>query len=284
MANYGAIDGGAVGMDIVDDTMEDPPPPASSFALRRSWCTPRMTFGAAAAIFALLVTYANPNYHYLASLRCRMMPSSSKCLDSRIQRDENEELFFEDQLVNHFDASDQSTWKHRYYVSTKHFRGKGHPIFHVVGGEGALDHGMLYPFVTEHLAPYFGAAVIQVEHRFYGEHRPIVGRDATVKELLELLTPQQAMSDNVKLGRYFAMEVLECSPHRNSSFYCPVITVGGSYPGFLSAMLRVVHPDYADASYASSAPLKLYDQSTDQNVYYDIVSMQFVCTHTTRGF
>jgi hypothetical protein len=132
---------------------------------------------------------------------------------------------------------------------------------------------MLYPFVTEHLAPHFGAAVVQVEHRFYGRYRPIVGREATVNELLELLTPQQAMADNVRLGREFARG-LGCSTHRNSSDYCPIITVGGSYPGFLSAMLRVVYPDYADASYASSAPLKLYDQSTSQNVYYDIVSIR----------
>ena len=80
----------------------------------------------------------------------------------------------------------------------------------------------------------------------------------------EPLTPQQAMADNVKLGRIFKKE-LGCSDDRSSTNYCPVITVGGSYPGFLSALLRLPYPDYVDASYASSAPLKLCDQSTDQD-------------------
>jgi hypothetical protein len=74
--------------------------------------------------------------------------------------DENEACFYDEQLVDHFStsSSSSSTWSNRYYKSTNYFRGPGHPIFLVVGGEGALDNGMLYPFVTQHLAPRFGAA------------------------------------------------------------------------------------------------------------------------------
>jgi hypothetical protein len=182
--------------------------------------------------------------------------------------------FYHKQLVDHFfvdgasssndDDGNNDTCSHRYYASTKYFGGTGHPIFQVVGGEGALDAGMLYPFVTKRLALYFGAAVIQIEHRFYGPYQPIMGREPTVDELVRLLTPQQAMADNVKLGHVFKME-LNCSDDRSSPNYCPVITFGGSYPDFLSAILRLVYPDYVDGSYASSAPLKLYDQSTDQD-------------------
>lgn len=73
--------------------------------------------------------------------------------------DENEACFYDEQLVDHFSDDDaSSTWSNRYYKSTNYFRGPGHPIFLVGGGEGALDNGMLYPFVTQHLAPRFGAA------------------------------------------------------------------------------------------------------------------------------
>ena len=75
--------------------------------------------------------------------------------------DENEACFYDEQLVDHFSSNhddNTSTWSNRYYKSTNYFRGPGHPIFLVVGGEGALDNGMLYPFVTQHLAPRFGAA------------------------------------------------------------------------------------------------------------------------------
>ena len=118
-------------------------------------------------------------------------------------------------------------------------------------------------------------SVIQIEHRFYGPYQPIMGREATVEELLSLLTPQQAMADMIHLTKHFKEE-LGCSntqfDRNDSKHYCPVVTVGGSYPGFLSAMFRLVYPNFVDISYASSAPLKLYDQSTDQNVYYDIVT------------
>ena len=184
--------------------------------------------------------------------------------------DINQPFFWDDQLVNHF-SNDTSTWSNRYYKSTKYFEGPGSPIFLVVGGEGALEK-MLYPFITEHLAPRFGAAVIQIEHRFYGPYRPIMGREATTEELLELLTPQQAMADMVYLTKHFKDE-LGCSKHtRKSSKYCPVITVGGSYPGFLSAMFRLVYPDFVDISYASSAPLKLYDHTANQYSFYDIIT------------
>ena len=141
--------------------------------------------------------------------------------------DEDEELFYDEQLVNHFNG-DKSTWSNRYFKSTNYFQGPGHPIFMVVGGEGAMDTGMLYPFITQHLAPHFGAAVIQIEHRFYGQYQPIIGRDATVSELIELLTPQQAMADMVQLTKSFKKE-LNCDMYDRSSVnYCPVISVGGS--------------------------------------------------------
>ena len=185
--------------------------------------------------------------------------------------DENRALFYHDQLVDHFDPSVTSTWSNRYYASTEYFKGPGHPVFMIVGGEGSLDHGMLYPFITQHLAPRFGAAVIEIEHRFYGPYQPIVGRQATVEELIELLTPQQAMADMVRLTSVFKDQI-NCPSSRGTKEYCPVISVGGSYPGFLSAMFRLVHPNFVDISYAASAPLKLYDQSANQNVYYDIVT------------
>lgn len=165
-------------------------------------------------------------------------PSSSG--DEDDFHDETRELFYDDQLINHFNGS-TSTWSNRYYQSTKYFKGPGHPIFLIVGGEDALD-GMLYPFVTRHLASHFGAAVVNPEHRFYGPYQPITGRKATVAELLELLTLQQAMADMVRLTEHYKKE-LNCSQYdRSSEKYCPVITVGGSYPGVLSALFRLVYP------------------------------------------
>jgi len=184
---------------------------------------------------------------------------------------EDRQHFYKDQLVDHFDESNDATWSNRYYKSTKYFQGAGHPIIIIVGGEGALDHGMLYPFVTEVLAKRFGAAVLEIEHRFYGPYEPIP--NATSAQLLKLLTPGQAMADMVQLTKHVRdTEFVTCSPDRDSPDYCPIVTVGASYPGFLSAMFRIVHGDFVDISYASSAPLLMYAQQTDQYIYYDIVT------------
>jgi pimeloyl-ACP methyl ester carboxylesterase len=184
-------------------------------------------------------------------------------------------LFYDKQIVDHFSRDGEglkSYWKHRYYKSMKYFGGPGSPIFLIVGGEGALDNGMLYPFVSDILAKKFNAAVVQVEHRFYGRSKPV--ENATVPELLQLLTPQQAMADMLRLVNVYLREsdFQGCSLDRMSRKYCPIITVGGSYPGFLSAMFRFLHPDVIDAAYASAAPLYMYAQRTDPNVFYDIVT------------
>ena len=178
--------------------------------------------------------------------------------------------FFDKQIVNHFSDKEDEYWSHRYFQSTEYFKGPGHPIFLIICGEEHIDYGMLYPFIHQTLAKKFGAAVVQTEHRFYGPYQPV--KNATNQQLLELLTPHQALSDNVNLIRHLRHHEFGCSGDRNSKHYCPIVTVGGSYPGFLSAMFRLVYPEVIDISYASSAPLKIHAQTADQNAPYDVVT------------
>lgn len=224
-----------------------------------------------------------------------MMPGSFRSSSSMViipenDGDGNTALFYNEALVDHTNKSpsNNATWSHRYYKSMKYFKGPGSPIFMIIGGEGSLDHGMLYPFVTEVLAKKFGAAVIQPEHRFYGPYQPVP--NATVDQLLQLLTPAQAMDDMIRLFTHHlrARDFRDCSLDRSSPMYCPFITIGASYPGFLSAMFRLLHSDVVDAAYASSAPLYMYAQQTDPNVFYDIVTAAAEkaspgCVHSVKG-
>jgi Serine carboxypeptidase S28 len=237
-----------------------------------------LVFAAAAIVGALLVNYTSgENGSAGLSSQSELPLLSSKLRSSeKTAEHRNRPRFFDRQLVDHFSDQNQEPryWSNRYYQSTKYFAGGGHPIFLIVGGEGALDPdtGMLYPFVTDRLAQLFGAAVLEVEHRFYGPYVPVENATAP-RELLQLLTPHQAMSDMVRLVRHVRdTDLAGCSPHRASEHYCPVIAVGGSYPGFLSAMLRVLYPDVVDISYAASAPLLMYAQAVNHDVYYDIVT------------
>ena len=189
---------------------------------------------------------------------------------------DEEELYYPDQFVDHinYDTEHSSyqlkTYSQRYYKKSKHWYGPGYPILMIIGGEDELLTPMLYPFVNEGLASEFHAFVISPEHRFYGESQP-AGDNATVDEMIQYLTPDQALLDCVNLLQFLRDE-LHCSINPESKHYCPVITFGGSYPGFLSTMLRYRFPDYVDISYASSAPLLLYSQEVDANAYYDKIT------------
>jgi Serine carboxypeptidase S28 len=185
-------------------------------------------------------------------------------------------LYYREQRVNHLaDASeDNRTWSHRYYASDRYFAGPGRPIFLVLGGEGAMEpeHGLLYPFVTDHLAKTLGGAhVVQPEHRYYGASQPTT--PATDEnsddgdDLLVLFTYEQALHDAIRLVQKIQQE-LGCSSNSSSLDYCPVVAVGGSYPGFLSAMARVLFPHVVDMAYAASAPIRLYAQQVDSTAYY----------------
>uniref|UniRef100_A0A7R9WFY5 Prolylcarboxypeptidase n=1 Tax=Pseudictyota dubia TaxID=2749911 RepID=A0A7R9WFY5_9STRA len=183
----------------------------------------------------------------------------------------NTPLFWDGQRVDHFNNKDQRTWSNRYYKSTKYFGGAGSPIFIVVGGESGLNHGMLYPFVTDILAKKFQAAVLQIEHRFYGPYWPLA--NPTNSELVDLLTPHQALTDMVQLTRHVRDSAFTaCSAEKTSKDYCPVVSIGASYAGFLSALFRFAYPDFVDIAYASGAPLLMYGQARPNTVYYDIVT------------
>ena len=114
--------------------------------------------------------------------------------------------------------------------------------YYLLGGEGAIEpsSGIYYPFVTDVLAKKFSSLVVEPEHRFYGESLPM-GESSTYNDfnkVARLLNPQQALEDLMRFIR-FVQRKNGCEESRSNPNYCPVITVGGSYPGWLSAMARL---------------------------------------------
>ena len=190
------------------------------------------------------------------------------------------EHFFREQLVDHVNSSSRyqgQLWSQRYYIWDKEFQGPGSPIFVILGGEGNVEPetGLFYPFVTHHLAKIFGAYVLEPEHRFYGKSQPVNITTATAAchedPRVKLFTPEQALLDAIRLIDVTAAS-LGCSPDKFSKTYCPVVTIGGSYPGWLSAMARVVYPHKVDMAYAASAPMGFYSQQVNQYDYYNLIT------------
>jgi hypothetical protein len=182
--------------------------------------------------------------------------------------------YFEGQPVDHFDPSIDdaaATWSHPYFTSETYFAGPGHPIFVILGGEGPI-HGILYPYVSKRMAKEFGAYVLQTEHRFYGASQP-VGDNPTTEQLLQLFTPEQAIADYIRIIQAL-QEQLGCSPLRASKQYCPIVTIGASYPGFLSAIMRMRYDDVVDIGWAASAPMILnaHEAHANTNAYFNKVA------------
>ena len=172
------------------------------------------------------------------------------------------------QLVDHFSVN-PATYQQRYYLNDTAFAGTGSPILVIMGGEGAISPstGIFYPSVVL-LAQRFKALIIEPEHRGYGTSQPTPPFDT---QRLSLITPQQALADAAAL--IFSMQQqYNCTGGVGSGPRCPVITIGGSYPGFLSAMMRLRYAGLVDAAYSASSPILLYSQLVDQYQYYKIVT------------
>lgn len=88
--------------------------------------------------------------------------------------------------------------------------------------------------------------VIVLEHRFYGESLPF-GKESFRINNMKSLTSEQALSDVA----YFIREM--SAKQMFGINQNPWITVGGSYPGALSAWFRSKYPHLTIGSIASSA-------------------------------
>jgi hypothetical protein len=76
------------------------------------------------------------------------------------------------------------------------------------------------------------------------------------------------MLDMLRMAQQYRKK-LGCSLEKSSKKYCPIITVGRSYPGVLAAMMRLLYPDHIDMAYTSSAPMKLFSKVANQWGYYN---------------
>ena len=170
-------------------------------------------------------------------------------------------LYYDDQQVDHLHVDDGRVYSQRYYKLSKYWKGPGHPILVIMGGEAELTLPMLYPFVHDGLANEFGAFVISPEHRFYGKSQPVESGYPTVQEMSDYLSPDQALEDAIQLITYIRNEI-GCNPDKTNSNYCPIITV--SYIFLWCGMRCVVwgHSLYLTFSPYSLHPLSLFTHSS----------------------
>jgi len=145
------------------------------------------------------------------------------------------------QILDHFDATNPGQWDQRFWASYDNYDGNG-LAFLFIGGEseaspGWLNYGMWYEWAKLH-----GAAMFVLEHRFYGRSHPTPDMS---RENMKYLSSRQGLED----AAHF---ISSMNRDMNMTRW---ITFGGSYPGSLSAWMRLRFPHLVAGSVSSSGPL-----------------------------
>lgn len=153
------------------------------------------------------------------------------------------------QVVDHFDPLNAATWQQRFWVNAEFVKDAATaPVFLYVEGEGA---GSPYDVLGgEHveLAQTYGALVVALEHRFYGASIPTP--DLSTANL-RVLSSHQAVADVSTFITQYLQPTFNVTPAVNK-----IVTFGGSYPGALSAWLRLRLPHLIHTALSTSSPVQ----------------------------
>ncbi|DBA02672.1 TPA: hypothetical protein N0F65_010497 [Lagenidium giganteum] len=170
------------------------------------------------------------------------------------------ELWFKQKLDHFAPDSEQSgpnaTFQQRYYEVNTFWKSPDGPVILYIGGEGALKNAP-QGFVQE-LAKLFGAKILALEHRFYGNSVP--QNDLSV-ENLKYLRVEQALADLKHFKEAYQANNMPVGVDNKW------IAIGGSYPGALSAWFRIAYPNTTVASLSSSGvvqPIYKFHQFDEQ--------------------
>ncbi|KAJ8256663.1 hypothetical protein COCON_G00188150 [Conger conger] len=176
--------------------------------------------------------------------------------------------YYFDQKIDHFGFLGDATFKQRYLVSDQHWHQDNGPILFYTGNEGDItwfcnNTGFMWD-VSEEL----GAMLVFAEHRYYGESLPFGQESYSDAKHLNYLTSEQALADFAVLIKALKGTVPGA---RNS----PVIAIGGSYGGMLSAWMRMKYPHVVVGALAASAPIWQFTDMVPCGAFHKIVTDDF---------
>lgn len=160
-----------------------------------------------------------------------------------------------EQLIDHTNP-DLGTFSQFYYYSNEHWRGPGSPVILMTPGEANITGYNSYLTTnrtTGVLAEKIGAAIIVLEHRYWGYSSPFA--DLTTKNL-QYLTLENAIADLVHFARTVKLP-FDPEGRATQAPNVPWVLVGGSYPGALTAWTQIVSPGTFWAGLASSAVVQI---------------------------
>ncbi|KAK7937999.1 serine-type peptidase [Apiospora aurea] len=169
-----------------------------------------------------------------------------------------------DQQLDHSDPS-KGTFEQRFWYGTQYWKGPGSPIILTTPGEQAAD-GFNITYTTKKrlsglMAEKMGAAVVILEHRYWGKSSPF--QDLTVQNL-QYHTLDNALKDLTYFANNFDQPFDKSGESHPTK--APWIFTGGSYPGALAGWLERLEPGTFWAYHGTSG---VVEAMSDFYTYYD---------------
>ncbi|CAJ0954324.1 unnamed protein product, partial [Mesorhabditis belari] len=181
------------------------------------------------------------------------------------------------QLLDHF-TDDNTTWNQHYYFNyefQRRYEGASNNVaFLMIGGEGPespyWSRNPSLPWMQ--WADEHNAAVLDLEHRFYGKSQPFARQTV---ENLKYLSSRQAIEDLAFFIKYINKQ--------NGWTGTKWVVFGGSYPGALAAWFRQAYPELAIGAVGSSGPVQA---TMDFYEYLQVVenSLAYNGTDNAKGW
>ncbi|XP_020490553.2 lysosomal Pro-X carboxypeptidase [Labrus bergylta] len=178
------------------------------------------------------------------------------------------ETFYFDQKIDHFGFLEDGTFKQRYLVAAKHWQQPGGPILFYTGNEGDITWFCNNTGFMWEIAEELGAMLVFAEHRYYGESLPFGQDSYSDSKHLNYLSSEQALAD-------FAVLIRSLKQTLPGAQHSPVIAVGGSYGGMLSAWFRMKYPNIVVGALAASAPIWQFPGMVPCGDFYKVVTQDF---------
>eukprot|EP01029_Cantina_marsupialis_P008385 TRINITY_DN19866_c0_g1_i1.p1 TRINITY_DN19866_c0_g1~~TRINITY_DN19866_c0_g1_i1.p1 ORF type:complete len:512 (+),score=176.99 TRINITY_DN19866_c0_g1_i1:54-1589(+) len=168
------------------------------------------------------------------------------CEQPKWQKFDQEIKWYNEQRLDHFDLTDNRTWKQRYFEIKDQFNSPDGPVFLHLCGEYTCKGVREDRSFPMELAAEHGALVVSVEHRFFGDSMPLP--DWSV-ENLKYHNSRQGLADFAQFVEFYQTEINTTYKKTTMNKF---FVIGGSYPGAMSAWMRLKYPHLVMASHAAS--------------------------------
>jgi len=161
----------------------------------------------------------------------------------------------QEQPLDHFNAFNDVYFNQSYWINTEFVNASCSPslenplhIFLYVCAEETCGVGRTLGGALYGYARQYGAAIVSLQHRFYGDAMPFPDR---TPQHLTALSAIQALAD---IDWFLTSNILPTLNASSVGFH-KIVAFGGSYGGQLAAWLRLKYPHLIHAAVASSGPV-----------------------------